>query len=408
MKNIEYRLGFTFLILFMFGCKNKDKNNSIDKNTNIATISVDLEKAKTYDVSQIYETIEWTSLQSDSEESILGEILKLEIHNDRYYIHSNNSIFIFSKKGEFIKKMNFSGNGPGEYIVLSDFFIDEISNTILIYDSKSKKINIYNEEGEFVNEIETGLDAYSFTKLNNGNFAVYIGSGYYNENTNCRLNILDPNGNILKKFIPIKDNEAKFLHLGDLTNFQAFQKEISFLYSFNDTIYNISDNRLKPKYYVDFGNSKVPEDYLERTYSDIRDFLETLKKTDYGFRSIGFFETTNTIASSFMHRNDIIHYYYSKKTGKTKVVNEYRSENLFPLSSYPSNYSNLPKASFNDKLYSLIDSHKLIERVENVKSNLSTNEWTDYVKKNSALMTIYKKLNITDNPILMIGELKKF
>ncbi len=395
------------LISVIYNCSdNKKRNNKNRTFENLEIIGVNLDNMKKISLSEIYSSVKWIKLESNNN-NVIGEIVKLEVLKDKFYIQSDNFIDIFTNNGKFINRISNSGRGPGEYISLSDFFVDEKDESILVYDSKSKKIIKYNSEGEFLNEIQTDLDGYSFTKLDD-NYAVYIGSAYYNEDSNCRLNILNSKGGIISKHIPIKDNEAKFLHLGDLTNFKKFNNSTSFLYSFNDTIYDLNDKGITPKFFVDFGKDKLPEKYLEKTYNDIREFLESCKKTRFAYRIIGFFETSNAIVFSFMHRYDIIHVYYSKSTKNKFIVNELINDFNFPSLSVPSSFGNLPKTSHGNNLYTIQSAYEFTETIELIKTKLSESEYEVYEKKNPEIISIYEQIDIDSNPLIMIGEIKDF
>ncbi|MFS4457433.1 6-bladed beta-propeller [Maribacter sp. 2304DJ31-5] len=396
------------LILIIISCKKNSKSNKIPKELNIESIYVNPKNATTVAISSLYENIELLKLESSSDNQIMGQIDKLEVHDGNYVIQADNGLFIFNENGDFLDKFDFRGKGPGEYINLSDYFFDTEENTFSIYDSKSKKINIYDKLGNFIKEIKTDLDAYSFTKLKDDKYAVYIGSGWYNEKSKNRLNLLTEDGEITSKFIPIKKNEAKFLHLGDLNNFQKLKNETLFLYSFNDTIYNINAlNHLEPKYYIDFGESKVPDEYLSKTYENIMVFLESLKKTDYAFRVIGFFESERAITFGFMYKKEIYHIYYFKESKRTMVVNQFVNDFFNPNLSFNANFGNLPKAVSDNKYYSIIEPYDFIEDMEKLKSKMDNQTWESFKKKNVSLIEVYDGLNNADNPILLIGEIKK-
>src|SRR5699024_6192255 len=156
-----------------------------------------------------------------------------------------------------------------------------------------------------------------------------------------------------EQFFKVKENESQFLHLGDLTNFSEHNGNVSFLYSFNDTIYTLQNDKVSPRMFVDFGEKKLPASFLENTYNDVRDFLETCKETNYAFRIIGFFESDDHIVFSFMYRKEIVHAYY-EKGAKAMVVKEFKNDLLFDGLSVPASFDNLPKATFENEFYTIV------------------------------------------------------
>lgn len=410
MKRILF-CGISIIISFLnVACKSDSKKVDESKINNTRLVSmdhikVDLKTKKNMPVEELYGDIKFIPLKGGG---TMGEILKFEIHGNKFYFQTPNSIFIYSNKGIFIREINRLGNGPGEYLVLSDFYVNEVGHGIEIYDSKKKKINRYDSEGNFISDIDVQLDGYAFTKFPNDKYAVYIGSGYYNEESNNRLNILNSHGKIERKYIPIKDNEAKFLHLADLTNFKKFKDKRYFLYGFNDTIYRFKETSIYPEYYIDFQDNKLPSEFLEETYPNIMVFLEKCKKTNYAFRLIGFFETEDIIAFGFMHKYDIIHAYYSKKDKTCMVVDEFEYSSLFPKVKEKSSFQNLPKAGFENKLFTVINANKFIEFVDESKDGMINNEWEEYKNNHPEINAIYENVEMLDNPIIMMGTLKQF
>jgi hypothetical protein len=402
MKELIYLL----LSICFLGCNNNKLNTAFDQS--IDRIKVNVSNAESIKLSKLYSKVDLVKLQTN-DKALLGEIKKFIVDEKRFYFISNSALVAFDREGLFKFKIDNLGNGPGEFLVISDVHIDKETGQIEIYDSKSTKIITYNNQGDFIEEWHTGLNGYSFANLGNSNYAIYIGSSFYNSESNYRLNIISKSkDDIDNKFIKIKENETKFLHFGDLTNFSYFNDTISFLYSFNDTIYTVNRSSLFPRLVVDFGNKKLPSSFLEASYTDVRDFLETLKKTDYAFRTIGWFESKNHIVFSFMHQQDILHVYYDKGSGNKIIANKLIDDLIFNGFEEPSSFENLPKANLGEKFYTLKTAYGFIEIVNSLKDRMTPGEWNDFKSENPNLVSIYKNSKIDDNPIVMVGEMKNF
>ena len=169
------------------------------------------------------------------------------------------------------------------------------------------------------------------------------------------------------------------MHLGDLRNFQSLESSNSFFYSFNDTIYKITNKGdVFPSYYIDFGNHKLPETYLNENYGNIMEFLEPLKKTDYAYRIIGFLETNGFMAFGFMNKGEIPHFYYSISDNKGYLVNSISYDLLLPGLVMKASIDNLPMAVSGGKLYSIINANTLIKEIDSLRMSMSTVEWDKY------------------------------
>lgn len=62
---------------------------------------------------------------------------------------TTGNIFLFDRKGKFIRKINRRGNGPEEYIHITGINIDELHEEILVYSNALRKILVYDLYGNF-------------------------------------------------------------------------------------------------------------------------------------------------------------------------------------------------------------------------------------------------------------------
>lgn len=67
----------------------------------------------------------------------------------------NNNLFVFDKKGRYLRKIGQTGQGPGEYISIHDFTIDEKKDKVFLVDSDGEKIRVYQfSTGKFLQNID--------------------------------------------------------------------------------------------------------------------------------------------------------------------------------------------------------------------------------------------------------------
>ena len=113
MRNIFLLIFFVFL-----GCKTENlKNNNI---------IVDLNKYSNVSFYDIFLKQEMIPLETNSE-SLVREISKIEVFKDNLYIwdYTLSTIFVFNNQGNYLYKLSKKGHGPGEYLDISDFFIQK-------------------------------------------------------------------------------------------------------------------------------------------------------------------------------------------------------------------------------------------------------------------------------------------
>ena len=102
-----------------------------------------------------------------TDQSLIGTIHKIVKNNNFYYILSSNNIYQFDKQGKFISVLSQQGQGPEEYIYISDFIVSEINGRAEIWLSDHNRINVYvfEEEWVFSHSISFPFIIHKFIKL---------------------------------------------------------------------------------------------------------------------------------------------------------------------------------------------------------------------------------------------------
>lgn len=99
--------------------------------------------------------VEYVALET-TDSSLLTSMCADFSISEKYIITSDmytGDIFFFTRSGEFIRKINMSGNGPGEYINLQQLAVDLETEECFVYDLHRKKVFIYSFEGEYKRSI---------------------------------------------------------------------------------------------------------------------------------------------------------------------------------------------------------------------------------------------------------------
>ena len=87
-------------------------------------ITVNLDERDEISTKDLFSEIQLIPLET-TPESLIRNITQIKFFEDRYYIHdySRSQIFVFDREGHFQFALNEKGNGPGEYLNLTDFAI---------------------------------------------------------------------------------------------------------------------------------------------------------------------------------------------------------------------------------------------------------------------------------------------
>jgi len=283
------------------------------------TISTDARLSRdSFQLSEVLSSIEYIFLESPKDH-LIGEITNMVIYDDKFFILDNRhtqSIFIFSVEGKFIFELNKRGPGPAEYPKINDFTIDYDNNYIIVLSGLN--LLAYDFQGNWISSTQIDIYANDFSYLGNGFYAFY---GDFNNNRKYEEEGKQPNLFILK------DN--KVIHLGLyfpasvevsalLTNPFPFSSEgestLSLIEAYNDTIYDITQDELSPKYHIDFVHKKKDEDFFSLLYSPALTYevLHSYEITHDICNLNGFSETQNCIFFAYRNKTNYHFAFYDK------------------------------------------------------------------------------------------------
>jgi len=112
-------------------------------------------------------------------ECLIGEINKIFIHKERIYILDwkvTKSVFIFDMNGKCISTIARIGHGPGEYINITDIFIDPLHATLNLLATGNRKIMSFSLDGKtLLSETTYSYPILSMEASREGSYVGYIG-----------------------------------------------------------------------------------------------------------------------------------------------------------------------------------------------------------------------------------------
>ena len=220
----------------------------------------------------------------------------LEAIGEKYIIvknYSDGNIFVYDRSGKAIRKINRKGQGGEEYIFCSGITLDEESNEIFVDDHRSRKVLVYDLEGNFKRSFkqkQTG-GSRSYDNLFNYDKDNLICYDELNKDTPFLI-VSKQDGSITKEIkVPFKEKKL-FLQLlrhekgirvegpGPYSRITPFKGNWILLEPSSDTIYTLMpDRNLRPFIARTPPVHKMnPESFLIlRLVSDRYYFMESIK-----------------------------------------------------------------------------------------------------------------------------------
>ena len=373
-----------------FGCKRKV--SPITPKKDILNIVVDSKNKE----------LPWDSLISEQhivpletkKECLIGKVNKIEFHDGKFFILdiSNKSLFVFHNNGKFDFKINKIGKGPGEYTGICDFQIDKVKNKIHIL--SFYKMMRFSIDGEFEDEWHY-TKAFKKTKYQciPNQFAITRDGGYYlwggsigvskhmeQQYAMYKIKSLK----VVKKYFPVNRpilEGQRFFSCNSFYNIKPIQG--------NDTIYSLTESGIYPNYFIDFGKNALSKDNLPANNSSFEKKLYQLKYN------------TNicTNINNLLESKEHIYFTFAQK-GMIKCT-------VFSKES-SSSVSGLVKTTINKFVHPGIISCLKDSMFVSVLSPYVIHDVLGKSNPNNDYRILLKKINLEDNPILILSGLKSF
>jgi hypothetical protein len=325
----------------------------------------------------------------------IGRVKDFEVYQDKYFIldkSTTSSVFIFDNNGKNILYFNKYGGGPGEYLDPFDISIDRGKKQIMLWCDKKRSVFTYDFEGNFTETDRLNIYANAVHVLSTGNYAAYAN---YRQNSKLvhkseypNLLIIDKKGTGLasSNFFPYFKKKKFWSTDRDFSNLN--NDTISIIPDHTNVIYYIADDKIYPRFNIDFGNRNLDEEYWTKIV-EMNPEMEYIMQLSQDYCLIRkYLETPAYIFITYFYKNKNANALYSKKTGQLIQFEEI-SGCIWPLFN--------PEDFVDDKFYLLLEPHLLKQTSLEVVD-------VDFGKVKKLL----EDIDEIDNPVVMEMTLKGF
>ncbi len=153
-------------------------NNNKQSNHGMVGLPVRFKTASqnnTIRMSDLFCKVKYIPLENSDNASLINRVDDLRFTNDGIYIcdKSNASILRFDLGGKFVHRYQHRGRGPGEYINIYQFDVNETTGNISIYDGSSNRVLVYSSSDIFLYDFQIDDVPRDFAQLPNGDFLFY-------------------------------------------------------------------------------------------------------------------------------------------------------------------------------------------------------------------------------------------
>ncbi|WP_077152760.1 6-bladed beta-propeller [Bacteroides bouchesdurhonensis] len=318
---------FSIAIIFLFAnCKKENKQDPLLSQAKC----VDINNPISISINDLVTDIDTIGLEV-TDSSLLGDIHMLRIMNDKLYIldTKDDAIYIFSRNGDFIRKIYRVGQGPKEYIRINGFEVDYQRNCLILTDSFSKRIFIFDEYGELLKVVPLKFSAYILLARNGGFLNFYSGpKQMYASNQdmeNYNIHVLDSCGNFVSSFLENQTPHRIDLESTERIDYHANSEDVLFHPTFGNVIYRIDkNNQISPEYvFRNKSNYKLltPEERRDMTHIfGQKNMIEEKEREGYLLSWGCVYDLDDYCLFTMTGWNHPKHIYYQKSTGKSIMI----------------------------------------------------------------------------------------
>lgn len=291
------------LLIFIFFCSCQTNSNHLEIYENL-------------DFHEYFTKVNIIPLET-TEESLIGTDLtwcEFKMNRDKLFVldKENSAFYIFCNDGQFVSKNELKGNGPGESNDFTDFIINRYTGNIEFL-SNLGKICIYDDNLNFINEIEAPAFCRSFELVSKTDY-IFYSTVYKN-----RLSIYSiDDEKILKEWFQIEEN-TPFNSLK--TPFILHNDSVFFIDTFNGKLDLITQKGACQYWRWDFGKLNLDVKTIPKNKDiphNVR-WFQNLKDKAYLFNSK---ISNHYIYSSFRFNNKLSHVFVNKSTKDTLSFNQ--------------------------------------------------------------------------------------
>jgi len=296
-------------------------------------VSIDL-KNKKEDVSfyDLFKSVDIIFLET-TEDNLISEATKTIYSDGIYYIfdRKQNGVFVFNNTGEFLFKIQNIGRGPGEFINIVDFEINQFTHSIDLLTPFGEVLKYNLENGAFISSFhlpESVRAVHYFKNISQDSIVFYQ---MFERNRLLFYSVME------HRIIGEKRELPYFItrYLPGALNwhpFHIYNDKLNLFEYFSNTIFVLEDGELTSRISWDFGNYTF--DYKSLNPDMDRQYYEDYLRNNSRIHVFStYLENDSLIIKQFFLNDSFYTLVFFKAKGEYIVIDRFKEGIMFP--TYP-------------------------------------------------------------------------
>lgn len=322
-------------------------------------------------------------------DNLIGNISKILFTDSLIIIVDKDvsrTIQVFDKKGKYLHKIGNFGKGPTEYGLICDVTLsyDKSNIHILCY----RRLLTYDLNGKFISSQKTKSTIHLIEYIDKNKFATFNYAGLFYTKEGSYLNLLEVVDTDFKNKIysgvksSFGPNDFAMAYQFPLVNVEG---KVYILPDLSDTIYQITDEKVIPRYYIK----------TERPKPNSKEIINSAKKGELGMVEKfngGFYHIGNIVIIPIMSASKPL-YFYNTKSKKTYSYDGYKLIVSHPLLLF----TNTLKTQYKSALVTVASPFDILSYKDQF--------YKSYDKK--MIDSLLENMTEDDNPVLLFYHVNK-
>jgi hypothetical protein len=362
--------------------------------------------------SDVFKSYKIYRLKSDNKH-YLKVVTKVIPADDKFIIGAatdDSRVHLFNKNGDYLANVGLVGRGPREYLSVRSLKVYPSQKLIEILDyNKNAILRFSTDDGRYLNElkINSNINTDDFEKIDNNYYMLFekIPTSEGNQASNKVKVYSISEKKEVNGFLPVDPILSKYLFFGEMTNLYHFDNSICFFTSFTDTIFSISKQQKTVKYIFNLGKYLIKKNVLYNNYEKVFDFgdkcIESLCIWDINC----LLETQTNVFFRFRYGKDFYYSFFNKSDNKTINSNRFNDDMILNKIGTSVEMIN-PVGKGDNCLYFRLEIPFFLKAIDNLKKDLSKQDWQKYCDSHKEIIELYNTLDINENDLIIEFLLK--